>query len=143
MYCKFCGEAYPTDQAVVCVKCKAPKGKGDNYCSNCGRAVPKNAVICMNCGVAISGIPDVNAKSKVAAGLLGIFLGHLGIHNFYLGYTGKAIIQLVISVIGYCTTCVGVGTLLLAGTAIWGLVEGIMILAGSINRDANGRMLKD
>lgn len=28
------------------------------------------------------------SKSKIAAGLLGIFLGGLGIHKFYLGYTG-------------------------------------------------------
>ena len=30
---------------------------------------------------------DPRAKSKVAAGVLGILLGALGIHNFYLGYT--------------------------------------------------------
>ena len=29
-------------------------------------------------------------KSKMAAGLLGIFLGAFGVHNFYLGYTTKA-----------------------------------------------------
>ena len=33
-------------------------------------------------------------KSKVAAGLLAIFLGAFGVHNFYLGYTGKAVAQL-------------------------------------------------
>ena len=31
-------------------------------------------------------------KSKIAAGLLAIFLGWLGIHKFYLGYTGPGII---------------------------------------------------
>lgn len=35
-------------------------------------------------------MPDANtnpnAKSKMAAGLLGIFLGSFGVHNFYLGY---------------------------------------------------------
>ena len=30
-------------------------------------------------------------KSKIVAGLLGLFLGGLGVHNFYLGYTGKAV----------------------------------------------------
>ena len=30
----------------------------------------------------------------MTAGLLGIFLGGLGIHNFYLGYTGKAMLKL-------------------------------------------------
>ena len=42
---------------------------------------------------------DPNAKSKMAAGLLGIFLGSLGIHNFYLGYTGKAVAQLLITIL--------------------------------------------
>lgn len=61
----------------------------------------------------------------MTAGLLGIFLGGLGIHNFYLGYTGKAIAQIALSL------CFGAG-------AIWGLIEGIMILTGTINKDANG-----
>ena len=33
-------------------------------------------------------------KSKIGAGLLGIFLGGFGVHNFYLGYKDKAIAQL-------------------------------------------------
>ena len=69
-------------------------------------------------------------KSKLAAGLLGIFLGSLGVHNFYLGYTGKAIAQLLISLL----TC-GFGAV---ASGIWGLVEGILILTGSISKDAKG-----
>lgn len=49
-------------------------------------------------------MPDANtnpnAKSKMAAGLLGIFLGSFGVHNFYLGYTTKAVIQLVCTIVG-------------------------------------------
>ena len=74
-------------------------------------------------------------KSKIAAGILGILLGSLGVHNFYLGYTGKAIAQLLISLF----SC---GTLAVV-SAIWGLVEGIMILTGSINTDANGNPLSN
>lgn len=59
-------------------------------------------------------------KSKMAAGLLGIFLGGLGIHNFYLGYTGKAIAQLLISLLS-------LGFLAII-SGIWGLIEGILIL---------------
>ena len=33
-------------------------------------------------------------KSKLVAGLLAFFAGTMGIHNFYLGYTTKGIIQL-------------------------------------------------
>ena len=35
-------------------------------------------------------------KSKVAAGLLAIFLGGLGIHKFYLGYNGAGIVHVVL-----------------------------------------------
>lgn len=86
-------------------------------------------------GYGSQGPVDPNAKSKMAAGLLGIFLGSLGVHNFYLGYTGKGIAQLLITVL----TC-GVGSLI---SGIWGLVEGVQILTGSINVDAQGRPLKD
>jgi len=74
-------------------------------------------------------------KSKIAAGLLGIFLGSLGIHNFYLGFTGKAIAQLLISIL----SC----GMLSWASAIWGLVEGILILTGSMDKDADGNLLKD
>lgn len=70
-------------------------------------------------------------KSKMVAGLLGIFLGGWGIHNFYLGFTKKAIIQIVVSLV----TC-GIG-------GIWGFVEGILILCGKIDTDADGNPLQD
>ena len=79
----------------------------------------------------------VTYKSKVAAGLLGIFLGFLGIHNFYLGNTSKAVVQLLLGTLG---ACVGIGP---AISGIWGLVEGVMILTGSIKTDGKGLPLKD
>lgn len=76
-------------------------------------------------------------KSKIAAGLLGIFLGGLGVHRFYLGYTAIGVIQLVLTVF------LGIFTFGLVG--VWGLVEGIMILAGAgyFQRDAKGIPLRD
>ncbi len=82
-------------------------------------------------------------KSKVAAGLLGIFFGAFGVHNFYLGFSSRAITQLVLSIVGIFTSCIGVGALLLLGMSIWGFVEGIMILTGRIEADANGIPLKE
>ena len=79
--------------------------------------------------------PGYQPKSKMAAGLLGIFLGALGVHNFYLGYTGKAVAQLLITLL----TC-GIGAI---ATEIWGLVEGILILTGSIAVDGKNVPLKD
>ena len=40
-------------------------------------------------------------KSRMAAGILGLLLGGLGIHNFYLGYTGKGLAQLLITVLSF------------------------------------------
>jgi len=129
MFCKNCGASMDPN-AAVCVKCGVNKGVGTSFCHNCGEATAPNAAVCLKCGSALSVAPAGEQKSKLVAGLLGIFLGGLGIHNFYLGYTGKAIAQIVLSF------CFGIG-------AIWGLVEGIMILCGSINKDAKGVPLKD
>jgi hypothetical protein len=76
-------------------------------------------------------------KSKLAAGLLGIFLGGLGIHRFYLGYTTIGVVQLLLTVF------LGVFTFGLVG--LWGFVEGIMILAGAnyFRQDAKGMPLRD
>lgn len=67
-------------------------------------------------------------KSKVVCGLLGIFLGHLGIHRFYMGYTSIGFMQLALNLAGFFTCGI---TSIIAG--IWGLIEGIMIFTGSIN----------
>ena len=132
MFCKNCGN--PMDpNAAICVKCGCAKGTGANFCPNCGQPTVPGAYACTNCGfglaAAAAAAPAVGAKSKLTAGLLGIFLGGLGVHNFYLGYTGKAIAQILLS-------CVGVG-------GIWGLIEGILILCGKIDKDAKGNPLKD
>ena len=73
-------------------------------------------------------------KQWIVAVLLAFCLGTLGIHNFYLGYTTKGIIQLVltISVIG----------IFVSGP--WVLVELILILmrSGSYGYDAQGQPLQ-
>ena len=79
------------------------------------------------------------AKSKVVAGLLGLLVGSLGIHNFYLGYTNKGLIQILVTLIAAVPTC-GIAP---AAMGIWGFIEGIQILTGTINVDANGVPLRD
>lgn len=137
-YCKNCGEPYMSDEAVLCVRCGAGKGLGTNYCHSCGKPMTPDTSICLNCGVPSYPQTPANAKSKIAAGLLGIFLGQFGIHNFYLGYTQKAVIQLVLTLVGYALCCVFVGIFFIMATSIWGLVEGILILVGKINTDGSG-----
>lgn len=83
-----------------------------------------------------------STKSKLAAGLFGIFLGGLGVHNFYLGYTGKAVAQLLLTLVGWIL--VGLGPV---AAMIWGFVEGILILCSNPgspwHRDAQGLELTD
>lgn len=107
------------------------------YCTNCGKELAENQDICLGCGKAVQKDNpvnnDPNAKSKMAAGLLAIFLGVFGVHNFYLGYTGKAVAQLLITLL----SCF----ILSPVSAIWALIEGIQILAGNNKTDATGRAL--
>jgi TM2 domain-containing membrane protein YozV len=70
--------------------------------------------------------PD-GAEKKLVAGILGILLGTLGIHKFYLGYQKEGIIMLVVALVGGTITC-GVGAV---AVQIIGLVEGIMYLTKS------------
>ncbi len=138
------------------------------YCKNCGKEVEDGQELCVNCkpaevvveevveqkqettqgpvqetvqsnfdkgNVVQDSSSNVGEKSRMAAGLLGIFLGSIGVHNFYLGYTGKAIAQVLISVLscGFLSPV----------SAVWGLIEGIMILTDKSYVDAEGNLLKD
>ncbi|MCE3556021.1 DUF1707 domain-containing protein [Pseudonocardia sp. RS11V-5] len=74
-----------------------------------------------------TGVP-YSDKSKLAAGLLQLFLGGAGIGRFYTGHTGIAIAQLIVTIVTF-----GLG-------AVWGFVDGIVLLAGR-STDAQGRPL--
>ena len=123
MFCKNCGkDIHP--QAVACPGCGVPPLAEKKYCQNCGTAIQPNQAMCTKCGVALAVTTTASgAKSKIAAGLLGIFIGCLGIHKFYLGYTKEAVIMLLVSIL----TC-GLGA-----TVMWiiSLVEGIIYLTKS------------
>jgi TM2 domain-containing membrane protein YozV len=75
------------------------------------------------------------AKSRLAAGLFGVLLGALGIHNFYLGFNGRGIAQLLITLLS-CGWLAPIAW-------VWGLIEGILIFTGSIATDAKGAPLRD
>lgn len=151
MYCKNCGEQL-TEGVNFCFNCGCKAGNGHGYCGRCG--VKANATTCTNCGEVIEDFKEEEKnynneqynqnyqqenkqsynnyqgrkpKSKVAAGVLGILVGYLGIHRFYLGYVGIGILQLVVTFL----TC-GLG-------GIWGFIEGILILCDSvITTDSDG-----
>ncbi|QEK53333.1 TM2 domain-containing protein [Pedobacter aquae] len=55
-------------------------------------------------------------KSQLVALLLAFFVGGLGIHRFYLGYTWQGVVQL----------------LTLGGCGIWSLIDFIRIILGDL-----------
>ncbi len=69
-------------------------------------------------------------KQKLVAGLLQILIGGFGVGRFYTGHTGIAIAQIAVTLV----TC-GIG-------ALWGLIDGIMILVNG-GTDAQGRPLRN
>ena len=80
-------------------------------------------------------------RSRVAAGLLGIFLGAFGLHRMYLGYWRRGLTMLAITVIG------GFFTFGLAALAmgLWGFTEGLLVLSvrrGRFSHDARGAQLR-
>jgi TM2 domain-containing membrane protein YozV len=69
--------------------------------------------------------PEGGGKSQVAALLLCIFLGGLGIHRFYLGYTWQGVVQLLTA----------------GGLGIWWLIDLIRIITGDL-KPKNGEYSK-
>jgi TM2 domain-containing membrane protein YozV len=138
-------------------------------CPNCGARVAPGSGRCVKCGTYVEqqappqqqqqqyqqppqdqqyqpvSQPDsiYSTRSKVTAGILGILLGGFGVHQFYLGNNSKGGLMLGLQIVGIATSCIVVGWFISCGVGIWGLVEGIQILIGTINRDADGKLLKD
>lgn len=139
MYCRNCGNEVDAN-AKICVKCGSELFTGKKYCKNCGSDTDPNATFCTKCGFDLNDKEKISngEKTKLAAGLLGIFLGTFGIHNFYLGYTNRGVIQLVLGIMGVITCGI---TSIISG--IWGFVEGIMIFTGSISKDGKGGAIKE
>ena len=114
---------------------QAPAQAGLVFCRQCGNQVLATAAICMKCGSPIgnflsdsgNGNSNSSKKSRTAYVLLGIFLGYLGIHNFYAGYTGRGIAQLLLCI------CTGWMVFPLVILFVWTLMEVI-----TITQDANG-----
>lgn len=100
------------------------------FCTSCGSTISDRAVICVRCGASTKLAADTQAnmqKSRVAYVLLGIFLGGFGIHNFYAGYVGRAIAQLLIVLF------LGWLIIPLLAVGIWVLVE-----VCSVTQDSKG-----
>lgn len=122
-----------------CPQCGAPIDPGATECKFCGEklavqqaaqqvqqpqivyAQPQPQVVIQQAApqqVYVSGInPSWPVKSKVAAGILAILLGGIGVHKFYLGKIGMGILYLC-----FCWTGI---------PSVLGLIEGIMYLCSN------------
>lgn len=60
--------------------------------------------------------PNAEGKSQIVALVLGLLLGGLGIHRFYLGYTWQGVVQLLTG----------------GGCGIWALIDIIRIAIGDL-----------
>jgi TM2 domain-containing membrane protein YozV len=110
--CKFCGEKLAVQQAAQQVQQPQPQVVYQQ---------PQPQVVIQQVTpqqVYVTGInPSWPIKSKVAAGILAILLGGIGVHKFYLGKVGMGILYLL-----FCWTGV---------PAFLGLIEGIMYLCSN------------
>lgn len=97
------------------------------YCAQCGTALEPSAAFCKNCGARINSstayqsqsqyTTSYSDKNKIAAGVLAILLGGLGVHKFYLGQIGLGILYFL-----FCWTSI---------PSIIGLIEGILYLTST------------
>ncbi len=65
---------------------------------------------------------DAQKKSIVAAYVLWLFFGFLGLHRFYLGHTGSGVAQLLLAFGGFVS-----GGLLWSVLGVWWLVDAFLI----------------
>lgn len=72
-------------------------------------------------------------KRKYVAVILAVTLGAFGLHNFYLGKSGKALAQLLIATLG--SLFFGLGFM---AAQIWAFVEAVQLFSEKTNTDANG-----
>lgn len=133
MYCRNCGKEVD-EKAEICPSCGFKPLSETKYCQNCGKETQAKQEVCTNCGVKLesiiaSGSGQVGSKNKLTAGLLAIFLGSLGIHKFYLGYSVSGVIMLLVTIIGGIVT-LGVASAVMGVIA---LIEGIMYLTKDDN----------
>jgi len=169
MFCRTCGKEI--DETMnVCPHCGMESLEGSKFCSGCGAETKPEAEFCVKCGkkLAKAGVEEVSVepapaaaageipekplpeartgevseKSRLAATLLAFFLGQLGIHRFYLGKTGTAVVMLILGVLGWATVWFGIGLIFLIPVGIWALVDFILAVAGAM-RDKEAKPIKN
>lgn len=132
MFCKNCGKNMEGQIGNLCKDCKDLMDALNN-----AKDITKEEINNQK-EENYNGINDYynlkeESKSKILAFILALFFGPFGIHNFYLGYNGKAMTQLLLTIL----SC----GLLSFFTGLWSFIEGILILSGGLDKDASGKKL--
>lgn len=143
MLCPKCG-MYLKDSFTICPSCGTPVGSGPTpppspYATketyettdtfNAASSTTSDAQGAANAAPIppnSAAAEPLQTKSRVTAGVLGILLGGLGIHKFYLGYTTEGLIMLGVWLLGFLFASIPSW-----GVWIVGLVEGIIYLTKS------------
>ena len=130
-YCINCGSELQ-DEAAVCPDCGVNQSKrlesgyrdrdaNEMYCSHCGEIIYREAELCPECGGrqrAGLGKSAADNSEQVAAGILAILVGGLGVHKFYQGNTRNGVLYLC-----FFWTAI---------PAVLGLIEGILMLMADV-----------
>lgn len=82
----------------------------------------------------------VSQKERLVAFLLCFFLGVFGAHRFYAGRTLSAVNILVLNIIGWFTSFLGVGLVLIGIASFWVFIDFIIIIIGKF-KDKNGYLI--
>lgn len=159
------------------------------FCNNCGGPIEPNEKFCKHCGAKVqqkkeeyhydynykgpqitfdqisNQDPYQNSysyapvgKSRILAAILAL-ITNFGIYNFYLGFKKKAIIQLIITLVGltfsisadlvlstygqgiFYYICVGLYVASSLTVGVWGIVDAIRLFTRNIKYDGNGNPL--
>ena len=124
---------------MKCEYCDNEVPAGSTRCPSCGATVKAEAAQPQQAAPSVAAAPSVIVvpaaamgaqpphppKSRTAYVVLGILLGGMGIHNFYAGYSGRAIAQLLLSIL----SCGYLGLFVW----IWAVIE-----ACTVKQDSSG-----
>lgn len=136
--------------AKFCTNCGMKREEKDTKCPNCGKVFKyenkpinesdnvKSSRGGSNVGSENKTSPTAPAKNRIVAGIIALFFGSFGIHNFYLGYIGKGIGQLFLTLFGWIVCFIGP---VISG--LWAFIEAILLFTGYISKDGYGNDLTD
>jgi len=120
MFCEYCGTKI--NDATTCPNCGAPVRESSVNIKETTYDNNKNSIY--------------SSRSRIVTVLLAFLFGVLGIHNFYLGYKGKGITQLLLTTVGSIFI---IGPLI---SGFWAFIDLVTCLISSDKTDADGNVLR-